>query len=155
VNRSHADRRKSLRLSDFDYGTANAYFVTACAQGRAALFGRVADGLVAVSAAGEIVQAVWEGLPIHYANIGLDEFVVMPNHIHGIIWNLASESVGAGLRMRTIPTRPYTEGQTSWPAGDHARSQDFLGAPNQRTTEIARPARLATVVLRPHHTQRR
>ncbi|MBI3159704.1 MAG: transposase [Chloroflexi bacterium] len=102
--------RKSLRLNDFDYTSANAYFVTACAQGRAALFSRVVDGLVEVSAAGEIVQTVWEELPQYYPNIELDEFVVMPNHVHGILWIVepkgsVANDVGAqhAAPLRTMP----------------------------------------------------
>jgi putative transposase len=77
--------RKSLRLSHFDYATPGAYFVTVCTQDRACLFGTVRDGLVHLSEAGRIVEQVWQALPGHYPNFALDEFVIMPNHVHGVL----------------------------------------------------------------------
>ena len=72
--------RKRLRLSHHDYAMPGAYFVTVCAHDRACLFGTIADGTVRLSGTGTIVFGVWQKLPAHYPNVGLDEFVVMPNH---------------------------------------------------------------------------
>ncbi|NCJ08257.1 transposase [Synechococcales cyanobacterium C] len=78
-------RRKLLRLQDYDYTRSGAYFVTICVKDRVCLFGEVVDGEMHPNAYGEIVQAVWDGLPDHYDHVVLDAFVVMPNHIHSII----------------------------------------------------------------------
>ena len=78
-------QRKSLRLSHYDYASPGAYFVTVCAHDRACLFGTVNDGAVQLSEAGKIVERVWQDLPTHYRNFSLDEFVIMPNHIHGVL----------------------------------------------------------------------
>jgi len=78
-------RRRSLRLPGYDYSQAGAYFITACTHNRAMLFGDVIDGVVRLSEMGAIVQQAWDDLPTHYHGIDLDAFIVMPNHVHGII----------------------------------------------------------------------
>lgn len=77
--------RKPLRLRHFDYASPGAYFVTVCTQGRACLFGEVQDGAVHLSEAGGIVERIWRNLPAHYPAFSVDEFVVMPNHVHGVL----------------------------------------------------------------------
>lgn len=91
-------RRKLLRLKGYDYSRSGAYFVTICVKDRVCLFGEVVDGVMRLNAYGEIVQAVWDGLPNHYGHVMLDAFVVMPNHIHAIIVLDADIPVGAGLK---------------------------------------------------------
>lgn len=77
--------RRSIRLPDFDYTNPGAYFVTICAHDRQYLFGDVVDGLMRVNGWGEIVQQTWAALPEHFTHVELDQFIVMPNHVHGII----------------------------------------------------------------------
>jgi putative transposase len=74
-----------MRLAHFDYTQPGAYFVTICAAERACLFGEVADCVMLISGAGEVVADVWRTLPPRFPEITLDSFVVMPNHIHGVI----------------------------------------------------------------------
>ena len=99
-------RRRSIRLPYYDYSQSGAYFVTVCVKDRKCVLSKVVDETTQLSSEGEIVKAVWDGLPNHYTHVELDEFVVMPNHIHGIIWlaDEPSQPVGAGLRP--APTRP-------------------------------------------------
>ena len=78
-------RRRSRRLPGYDYSQAGAYFITACIHNRAMLFGAVIEGDVRLSEMGTIVQQTWDELPTHYHGIDLDAFIVMPNHVHGII----------------------------------------------------------------------
>jgi putative transposase len=78
-------RRRSLRLQGYDYSQAGAYFITACTQNRATLLGEIIDGDARLSEMGTIVQQTWDDLPVHYRGIDLDAFIVMPNHVHGII----------------------------------------------------------------------
>ena len=66
------------------------------------LFGDVAQGVVRLNEVGTIAQHTWDGLPVHYPHVSLDAFVVMPNHVHGIIL-LTDDLVGAALKP--IPTR--------------------------------------------------
>ena len=83
----HPERhhRRSIRLRGYDYAQDGAYFVTLCTQGRACLFGRVSDRAVELTNIGRIVAEEWERTPVLRPNIELDEFIVMPDHIHGII----------------------------------------------------------------------
>ncbi len=78
-------RRQSLRLNGYDYAQAGAYFITICTEGRALLFGDVANGTMRLNAAGQLAAMLWNNLTPRFVGIELDAFVVMPNHIHGII----------------------------------------------------------------------
>ena len=77
--------RKHIRLREYDYSQEGAYFVTICVQNRECLFGEITDGVMTLSALGEIVREEWNGLTNHYSCMTLDAFVIMPNHVHGII----------------------------------------------------------------------
>jgi REP element-mobilizing transposase RayT len=84
-----------LRLPTFDYRLPGGYFVTICIRNRESLFGEVSRGAVHLTALGEIVKACWLGLPEHYPTLVLDEFMLMPDHVHGII---ILQDQRAGLR---------------------------------------------------------
>jgi REP element-mobilizing transposase RayT len=77
--------RRSIRLKGYDYSGSGAYFVTICTQNRACLFGAVRNGAVELNQVGEIAESAWNELPARFLSVGLDAFVVMPNHVHGII----------------------------------------------------------------------
>jgi REP element-mobilizing transposase RayT len=77
--------RRSIRLRGHDYAQAGAFFVTLCVQGRICLFGHVADGVVELTDIGRIVAEEWERTPALRPNVELDEFIVMPDHVHGIV----------------------------------------------------------------------
>jgi REP element-mobilizing transposase RayT len=79
-------RRTSLRLPDYDYATPGAYFVTVCIKDRKCILGEIRDGEMHGSGLGRIAEETWLGLPHHYPEIGLDDFIVMPNHVHGLLW---------------------------------------------------------------------
>ncbi len=111
-NRHH---RRSIRLRGWDYAGAGAYFVTLVTYNRECLFGQVVDGKVVLSPWGEIVAEEWRRTADVRSNVRLDEFVVMPNHVHGIIWIIANDdetAVGAtnvGAHSRAplpLPHRP-------------------------------------------------
>jgi len=78
-------QRSSYRLQKFDYTTPGYYFVTICVQNRLECFGKVKNDLVVLDEQGIIAEKFWKEVPNHYPNVGLDVFVVMPNHIHGIV----------------------------------------------------------------------
>jgi len=77
--------RRSIRLKGYDYTQPGAYFVTICTHSREILFGQVMDGEMVLNEYGQIVQACWREIPAHFPHVALEAFVVMPNHIHGII----------------------------------------------------------------------
>ena len=77
--------RRSIRLQGYDYTAQGTYFVTICVQGRACLLGSVIQSEMHLNAYGQIVVECWEAIPEHFEHVSLDAFVVMPNHVHGII----------------------------------------------------------------------
>ncbi|MCY3992577.1 MAG: hypothetical protein OXF50_15240 [Caldilineaceae bacterium] len=83
---SDIPRRRSIRLSEYDYASAGAYFVSIVAQGRLCLFGEVVDGEMRLNGAGEMVRRVWEGMAERFAYVVVDAYVVMPNHVHGVVF---------------------------------------------------------------------
>ena len=80
--------RRSIRLPGYDYMSEGGYFITCVTQGRACLFGEVNNGVMKLNNYGEIVKEEWFKTNFLRDNVELvdEEFVVMPNHIHGIIW---------------------------------------------------------------------
>jgi putative transposase len=77
--------RKIIRLKEFDYSLLGAYFVTICTFDKMSLLGKIEHGEMNLSQQGTVAHQCWKELPEHFQNIILDVFVVMPNHVHGII----------------------------------------------------------------------
>jgi len=77
--------RTSLRLPEFDYSTPGAYFITICTFRKACLLGHVVENRASLNAAGSMVASMWAELPHHYPAVQTDAFVIMPNHVHGIL----------------------------------------------------------------------
>ena len=90
----NAHNRRSIRLSGYDYRQAGAYFITVCTHNRTMLFGDVVNDEMRLSEAGRIAEEIWQEIPDHFGNVVIDAFVVMPNHIHGIIV-IMDDHVGA------------------------------------------------------------
>src|SRR5262245_32819850 len=78
-------QRRSLRLIEYDYRQVGGYFVTVCVYRRESLFGEIRDGKMRLNHCGRIARECFEAIPEHHENTAVDEFVVMPNHVHGII----------------------------------------------------------------------
>ena len=118
--------RRSIRVKGYDYAQPGAYFVTICAQDRECRFGTVADGVMHLNDAGRMVASVWDELPIFYPGVGIDAFVVMPNHIHGIIILHADPShlVGAGPRACPAGPRACPPGPRACPGRDGRNRDD-------------------------------
>jgi putative transposase len=72
-------------LRSYDYSQSGAYFITICTNNRECLFGKIVDGVVQLSEMGKIIADSWQWLEEQYDYVELDEWVVMPNHMHGII----------------------------------------------------------------------
>jgi len=78
-------RIPSARLQNWDYTSDGAYFITICTKNKSHFFGECENGKMKLSTIGIIVQGLWYDIPNHHPNVILGDFVVMPNHIHGII----------------------------------------------------------------------
>lgn len=109
--------RRSIRAKGYDYSQDGAYFVTICAQNKQCLFGNIAKGEMELNESGKMVSDHWVSLKNRFPNIEIDEFVVMPNHFHGII---VICSVGAGL-VPALPESgifPKSQKGTDWQGGN-------------------------------------
>ncbi len=77
--------RKKLRLKDHDYSDPGIYFITICTWDKMPLLSRIINYEPHLSPAGIIIQSTWDSLPTRYPGLEIDQFVIMPNHLHGII----------------------------------------------------------------------
>jgi REP element-mobilizing transposase RayT len=109
--------RRSIRLCGYDYAQAGAYFVTIVTQGRECLFGQVVGGEMRLNDAGRMMWDEWKALGQRFPSVELDEFVVMPNHIHGIVRIVEASVVDAhdgattrGATTRDAPTSDAHDG---------------------------------------------
>ncbi|MBI1925795.1 transposase [Candidatus Poribacteria bacterium] len=96
---SRRKNRRSIRLKNYDYTQSGYYFLTICVHQRECLFGEIVEGNMITNDVGEIVQQTWDHLPNRFPTVAVDSFVVMPNHVHGIIIikSNADRGVGAAL----------------------------------------------------------
>jgi putative transposase len=78
-------QRRTIRWRGYDYANVGAYYLTICTQDRLHLFGRIVDGVMHPSPIGEWAQRCWVAIPEHMPHLDVGEFVVMPNHVHGIV----------------------------------------------------------------------
>lgn len=127
-----AQGRRSIRLKGYDYSSAGAYFVTIVAWRREMLFGDVVDGEMRLNRNGHIVRDAWFDLRNHYRHVELGAFVIMPNHVHGII-----VLVGDGGEI--LPNGrggSFISGGTNLPDKSHA---GFDSVPNNQTRPYVKP----------------
>jgi putative transposase len=104
-----SNQRRSIRLPGYDYSQAGAYFVTMVTRDRRCLFGRVKDGDMELNEMGKMVENVWLEIPEHFDGVYVDMFVVMPNHIHGVIEIIKdNRSSGVGATHESpLPTQGH------------------------------------------------
>jgi hypothetical protein len=109
-------RRRSLRLQGYDYAQAGAYFLTLCTQDRECLFGEIVDREMRLNDEGRVVADEWFKTAQIREHVFLNavEFVVMPNHVHGILWIV---DVGATRRVAPTPYRAVPTGSGPRPTG--------------------------------------
>jgi putative transposase len=77
--------RKSIRLKEYDYSQPGEYFITICTYDKKCVFGEVIEEEIRLSPIGEIAKKCWEEIHEYFPKVELDEYVIMPNHVHGII----------------------------------------------------------------------
>ena len=107
---SNRDRqsRRSLRLPGFDYGQAGAYFVTICTHNRVPMFGSIVGAEMRLNEAGRVVRECWTAIPEHYPRARTDAFVVMPNHVHGIVLLLDNVSGIRATQGKRVGANDYS-----------------------------------------------
>ncbi len=100
----HIHHRRSIRYKGYDYSQQGGYFVTICVHDHECLLGDVSDTEMQLNDCGSIAHDAWIDLPNHYPNVEMDEFVVMPNHVHGIIIIMDHDETFAGAGSEPAPT---------------------------------------------------
>jgi hypothetical protein len=109
-------RRRSIRLPGYDYTSPGFYFVTVCVRGGECVLGEVAGGEMRLSDWGHVAGQYWRRIPDHFQRVELDAWVVMPNHMHGII-------VIIGRGEASLASTSSTDNLTSnaaWPGNEGA-----------------------------------
>jgi len=108
--------RKKLRARSYDYASPGTYWVTICVHHMECRFGQVVNGVIGLNEAGRMIHDHWHSLPKRYAGLALDAHVVMPNHLHGILFlgttaenQLASLSAVIGA-FKSLTTVDYSRG---------------------------------------------
>jgi len=86
--------RRSIRLKGYNYSQSGLYFVTICTFKKQCIFGDIENGKMVLSSEGIVVGQCWNEIPEHFPNVVLHDFVIMPNHIHGIIEITDVETAG-------------------------------------------------------------
>lgn len=126
--------RRSIRLKNFDYSQVGMYFLTICTQNSDCFFGNIVSREMRLNDAGMMVQSIWDELPSRFANLELDAFVVMPNHIHGIF--ALGHAIGhpgdrmdhsAGHCTGESCIRPYNNSGGSGGSGSNRNSGTLAG----------------------------
>ena len=114
--------RRSIRLKGYDYSTPGAYFVTLLVKNRECILSEINEGEIKLSVLGEIVNQCWHDVPTRFPSVELDAFVIMPNHVHGII----VLTDGAGVRAGLAPAsnaRDAVDMRDDMPARDRATAR--------------------------------
>jgi Transposase and inactivated derivatives len=100
-------RRRNIRLQSYDYSQAGAYFVTICAYQRRCLFGKIVDDEMRLNEAGQTAERCWQTIPEYFSHVDLDAFVIMPNHVHGVLFIRDAFVVGANNHS-PLSAHPHT-----------------------------------------------
>lgn len=102
-------QRKSLRLKNYDYSQNGFYFITICIQNKECLLGEIINQKMILNNAGMLIDTIWHEIPKYYEGFKIHEYIVMPNHIHGII-EISSQGriQGSEGGDRTPPLRVLT-----------------------------------------------
>ena len=114
--------RHVARLPAFDYHTPAAYFITVCAAERARLFGTIHDGVMHPSTFGRVVEEEWQRTADLRPNVRIDAFVVMPNHVHGILW-ITPEATTDPRRDAACCVLPFAA-RPAWPGVRFRHGED-------------------------------
>lgn len=125
---AHKTRKNSLRLQGFNYATGGAYFVTVCCKDRNPFLGRVVHGKMVLSSIGKILVDEWHKTDELWEQVGFDNWIVMPNHFHALIWFL-DNGVAYTPDYKFLPYTPGYKNIPVAPSGNlSALMRGFKGA---------------------------
>jgi putative transposase len=136
--------RRSIRLKGYDYSQAGLYFITICCDDRICRFGQIENHEMILNDAGRMIEKEWLNLKNRFLNIQLCEFVVMPNHFHGILQitqsiNIKNEPVGATLVVAQNQGRMVAQNQYNV----DTKNQNHIFAQNDNQNKKGQPQGIA------------
>ncbi len=103
-------QRKRNRLPEYNYSQTGYYFVTICTKDKRRYFGKIKNGKIELNQIGKVAEKYWEDIPKHFSFAEMDEYIIMPNHIHGIIVidneNTVDNNHGCYLQTRNMELLP-------------------------------------------------
>ena len=146
-------RIPATRLRYWDYGWNSFYFVTICTQDKAYHFGEINNGTMVLSEIGAIAKKCWNEIPIHFPFVELDEFVVMPNHIHGVIiinkqtQDVETQHLASPATGTKHFTSPIIGTQNIIQANDGFTSTNKFGPQSQNLASIIRGYKIGVTKL--------
>ena len=105
MNGDKMRNRQSIRLQSYDYSKAGMYFITICTYNDEKLFGNIIDGMMILNDSGILAHKYWTEIPNHFPNVILDGFIIMPDHIHGIIQTVGVQHLEPSKRFE--PKKRY------------------------------------------------
>ncbi|OGB68901.1 MAG: hypothetical protein A2Y94_04085 [Caldithrix sp. RBG_13_44_9] len=134
--------RRSIRLTGHDYSQAGVYYVTICVQDRVCLFGKINNGELKLNDAGNMVNNWWNKLPQKFTNVELDDYIIMPNHVHGIIIVGADPVCPKDQNIINYSKINMSEGQTDpgdkqMDSGDQQKGE-HVGSPLRKPVPLSR-----------------
>jgi putative transposase len=133
-------RITSARLQNWDYKWAAAYFITICTQNRECYFGNIENGKMQWSAIGIIADILWHEIKNHVMNIELDAFVVMPNHIHGILIlnnDDIDNNIGSGSDSGSVETLHATSLRTTNSPESPQMKNEFMATISPKSGSVS------------------
>ena len=99
----------STRLKNYDYSLNGAYYITIVTKDREHFFGNILHGKIQLSEIGKIAQQYWDEIPQHFPFVKLDDMIVMPNHIHGILWIDKTNDIETSVVVETPKLDVFTK----------------------------------------------
>lgn len=115
-------------MRSYDYRSVGAYFITICTHQKEAILAEIVNGAVSPSTLGNVVQECWQQIPDHFPHVDLDEFIIMPNHLHGIIF-IKDSDVGATHASPALPALSDLADVSTSAHDDRARHASPLQKP--------------------------
>ena len=153
--------RRSVRLQGYDYSQAGLYFITICCHNREYLFGNITNEEMKLNDAGKIADECWIEIPNHFPNAVLHEYVVMPNHVHGVIELVVGNNVGANnhspendatTNVGANNHSPENNATTNVGANNHSSLQTPFKSPSKTIGSIVRGFKIGVTKWCRQHT---
>jgi putative transposase len=151
VRRENKKQRRTIRLSGYDYSRPGEYFITICTQHRFCLFGEVVNGSMILNRNGQIAKSEWIKTAEIRENVELDAFIIMPNHVHGIIRIINNIPNHVGAYGNTPPqdgNTPPQDGNTPPQDGNTPRINDQKSQNKNESNKFRSPSKTIGAIIR-------